>query len=86
MNNLLTTTANKRNSLINIYKLKGNGLHLVVMLNDLQLRLLISLLNGTFTEAYRIEADTCDHYQEAKLMNLSVGKQVSEGELHAKKR
>jgi hypothetical protein len=39
----------------------------------------------TFTEAYRIEADTCDHYLEAKLMNLSVGKQVSEGELHAKK-
>ncbi len=35
-----------KDSLISIYKLKGNGPHLVVMLNYLPLRLLISLLNG----------------------------------------
>ncbi len=32
-----------------------------------------------------IEADSCDHYLEVKLVNLSVGKQVSEGELHVNK-
>jgi hypothetical protein len=58
------------------------------MLNDLPLRLLISLLTGMAhvrSQKLTIEADICDHYQEAKLMNLSVGKQVGEGELHANK-
>ena len=40
---------------------------------------------GPRSQKLTIEADSCDHYQEAKLMNLSVGKQVSEGELHANK-
>ncbi len=40
---------------------------------------------GPRSQKLMIEADSCDHYLEGKLVNLSVGKQVSEGELHVSK-
>jgi hypothetical protein len=40
---------------------------------------------GPRSQKLMIEADSCDHYLEEKLVNLSVGKQVSEGELHVNK-
>lgn len=40
---------------------------------------------GPRSQKLTIEADSRDHYLEVKLMNLFVGKQVSEGELHADK-
>ena len=40
---------------------------------------------GPRSQKLMIEADSCDHYLEVKLVNLSVGNQVSEGELHVNK-
>ena len=73
--------------MISIYKLKGEwtspGGHVKLFTakgSDFAIK-----WYGPRSQKLMIEADSCDHYLEVKLVNLSVGKQVSEGELHVSK-